>query len=271
MRKSEFKTLVFEEREPRIGLVTMNRPDQLNAINLDMLGDFRELFNMLSEDDSIRVIIITGAGRGFSSGADLNDAVTHKDSDVFSDPEKYMRTVQELYSSLILGLRRIPQPVISAVNGPAAGGGFCMTLASDIRIAGPEAYFVASFINIGLSGGELGSSYLLPRLVGVSRASDILYTGRKIKAEEAERMGLVNKVVPRENLIEEAFSYARMMVGKSVAGLKMTKRVLEDNINAPSLETAVNLENRNQTLMIFSGEFFKLIQGFHKGEQAAAS
>lgn len=271
MRTSEFKTLVFEEREPHIGLVTMNRPDQLNAINLDMLDDFRALFDMLLKDDSIRVIVITGAGRGFSSGADLNDAVTHKDDQPFADPETYMRTVQELYSSLILGLRKIPQPVISAVNGPAAGGGFCMTLASDIRVASPEAFFVASFINIGLSGGELGSSFLLPRLVGLSRASDILYTGRKIKAEEAEKMGLVNKVVPREELIEGALSYARMMAGKNARGLMLTKRVLEENINAPSLETAVNLENRNQTIMIFSGEFFKLIQSFHKGEQAAAS
>jgi enoyl-CoA hydratase len=219
MRKSEFRTLIFEEAEPHIGLVTMNRPDQLNAINLDMLDDFRELFALLSEDDQIRVIVITGAGRGFSSGADLNDAVTHKDSGPFADPETFMRTVQESYGSLILGMRKIPQPIIAAVNGPAAGGGFCMTLASDIRIASPEAYFIASFINIGLSGGELGSSFLLPRLVGLSRASDILYTGRKVTAEEAEKIGLVNKVVPREDLLEGALSYARTMAGKSAAGL----------------------------------------------------
>jgi enoyl-CoA hydratase len=206
MKTIEFKTLVFEEREPQIGLVTMNRPEQLNAINLDMLGDFRALFDMLTGNDSIRVIVITGSGRGFSSGADLNDAVTHQDAEPFADPETYMRTVQELYSSLILGLRKIPQPVISAVNGPAAGGGVCITLASDIRLASNEAYFVASFINIGLSGGELGSSYLLPRLVGLSRASDILYTGRKIMAEEAEKMGLVNKVVPREERNEGALA-----------------------------------------------------------------
>jgi enoyl-CoA hydratase len=265
MRSREFRTLIFEEVEPQIGLVTMNRPDQLNAINLEMLREFRELFDMLSGDDRIRVVVITGAGRGFSSGADLNDAVVHKDREPFADPETFMRIVQESYGSLILGMRKIPQPVISAVNGPAAGGGFCMTLASDIRIASPEAYFVASFINIGLSGGELGSSFLLPRLVGLSRASDILYTGRKIMAEEAEKIGLVNKVVPGEELIAGALSYARMMVGKSVGGLRLTKRVLDENLNAPSLETAVNLENRNQTIMIFSGEFFKLIRSFHKG------
>ena len=139
-----------------------------------------------------------------------------------------------------------------------------MTLASDIRVASPEAYFVASFINIGLSGGELGSSFLLPRLVGLSSAADMLFTGRKVSADEAEKTGLVSKVVPRENLLETALSYARMMVGKSVGGLKLTKRVLDENLHAPSLESAMNLENRNQTLMVFSGEFFKLIQAFGK-------
>lgn len=139
-----------------------------------------------------------------------------------------------------------------------------MALASDIRVASPQAYFVASFINIGLSGGELGSSFLLPRLIGLSHAADMLFTGRKISADEAEKTGLVNKVVPRENLLETALSYARMMVGKSVGGLKLTKRVLDENLHAPSLESAMNLENRNQTLMVFSGEFFKLIQAFGK-------
>lgn len=115
--------------------------------------------------------------------------MVHKDTDAFADPERFLKIVQERYASLVLGLRRIPQPVISAVNGPAAGGGFAMTLASDIRVASPEAYFVASFINIGLSGGELGCSYFLPRLVGLSHASDMLYTGRKVRADEAEKMG----------------------------------------------------------------------------------
>jgi enoyl-CoA hydratase/carnithine racemase len=262
----EFKTLLFEEKEPHIGVVTMNRPDQLNAINLDMLQDFETLFQALSQDDYIRVLIITGAGKGYSSGADLNDAMIYKDSEAFADPEKFLKLVQERYAALILGMRRIPQPIISAVNGPAAGGGFSMALASDLRVASKEAYFVASFINIGLSGGELGCSFLLPRLVGLAHASDILLTGRKIRADEAEKIGLVNKMVLREELLETALSYGRLMVGKSVGGLKLTKRVLGENINAPSLENAVNLENRNQTVLVFSGEFFKMVQKFSTGK-----
>ena len=261
----KFNTFIFEEVEPTIGLVTLNRPEQLNAQSVEMLAEFDELFRILSDYEcTIKVLIITGAGKAYCSGADLNDAMSHKDTDAFADPELFLKIVQERYSSLILGMRKIPQPIISAVNGAAAGGGFAMTLASDIRFASPEACFIASFINIGLSGGELGCSYYLPRLVGLARASEILLTGRKVRAEEAEKIGLVNKVVPREELIDEALSHARLMTAKSFGALKLTKRVLDQNIDAPSLEAAVNVENRNQAIMVFSGEFFKLIQSFSK-------
>ncbi|MBW2600124.1 MAG: enoyl-CoA hydratase/isomerase family protein, partial [Deltaproteobacteria bacterium] len=237
----------------------------LNAQSVEMLAEFEELFRILSDyENTLKVLIITGAGKAYCSGADLNDAMAHKDTEAFADPELFLKIAQERYSNLILGMRKIPQPIISAVNGPAAGGGFAMTLASDIRVASPEACFIASFINIGLSGGELGCSYYLPRLVGLARASEILLTGRKVWAEEAERIGLVSKVVPREQLLEEALSRARMMTEKSSGALKLTKRVLDQNIDAPSLEAAVNVENRNQAIMVFSGEFFKLIQSFSK-------
>lgn len=260
----EFSTISFKEVETGIGLVILNRPERLNAISVTMLADFAELFDHLSQNDKIRVIVITGEERGFCAGADLSDALAFKDTEAFSEPESYLRIAQERYSNLILGLRKIPQPIIAAVNGPAAGGGFAIALASDVRLASPEAYFVASFINIGLSGGELGCSYFLPRLVGFSHAADILYTGRKVKADEAERIGLVSRVVPREELMETALPYARIMLGKSAGGLRLTKRVLDQNIDAPSLEAAVNLENRNQTIMVFSGEFLKLIEPFSK-------
>ena len=264
--KNVCRTFTVDEIEPRIGLVTLNRPDRLNAINVEMLDEFNALFADLAKDDAFRVLILTGAGRGFCAGADLEDAVSHRDSAAFSDPESFLRLVQERYAALVLGLRRIPQPLIAAINGPAAGGGFSMALACDIRVAVPEAYFVASFANIGLSGGELGTSYLLPRLIGLARAADVLYTGRKMGADEAERVGLVNRVVPRESLIDMALSYARPMIAKGVGSLKLTKRVLDQNIDAPSLEAAINLENRNQTMMVFSGELFKLIRPFSKGE-----
>jgi enoyl-CoA hydratase len=262
-----YETFIFDEPVPGVGRVTLNRHAQLNAINIRMLDEFEHLFRWLSGDCPIRVLVITGMGRGFCAGADLNDADVYRESEAFADPDHFLRLVQERYAALILGIRNIPQPVIAAVNGPAAGGGFCLALACDIRIASPEAYFVASFINIGLSGGELGISYMLPRLIGLSMTADIIYTGRKVTSDEAKRIGLVSERVPKERLMEVTLACAKSMAGKSAGGLTLTKRVLEQNIDAPSLKAAMDLENRNQTLMVFSGEFFKLIAPFFKSKK----
>jgi enoyl-CoA hydratase len=256
--------LTYEKVEQEIVLLTMNRPERLNAINFDMVEAFEEAFLRLSSDQEIRVVILTGSGRGFCSGADLIFAAEQASKGVFTSPYDYLIHAQERYSNLVLGLRRIPQPIIAAVNGPAAGGGFALALGSDIRIASPEAYFVASFINIGLSAGEMGSSYLLPRLVGMSQAAGILYTGRKVYADEAKEISLVNRVVPKEELINESMSIAKVMLGKSRGGLILTKRVLDANTNAPSLENALDLENRNQTLLVASGDFLKSVMSFGK-------
>lgn len=258
------ETLTFQEIEPRIGLVTLNRPDRLNAINDRMLDEFDALLRTLDRDDAIRVLVITGAGRGFCAGADLKEVVTRAQTEAFADPEAFLGLVQEKYSGLITRLRDIRQPLIAAVNGAAAGGGMAIALAADLRVCTPEAYFVASFINIGLSGGEMGSSYLLPRMVGISRASDILLTGRKVFGEEAERIGLVSQVTASEKLLDAALAYARMLTAKTVGGLKFTKRALEQNLTAASLEGAMNLENRNQAIMVFSGEFRRMIGAFVK-------
>jgi enoyl-CoA hydratase len=257
-----FTTITLERIEVGICLVRLNRPERLNAMNLAMLEDFGRLCALLARDELVRVLIITGNGKGFCSGADLVDAADEKNLSYFADPQTFLVSVQERYSALVTGLRGIPQPVIAAVNGAAAGGGFCMALASDIRIATPDACFIASFVNIGLSGGELGSSYLLPRLVGLAHAAEILYTGRKVDAHEAERIGLVNAVVPPEKLMEKALDYARMMLAKSPGGLRQTKRVLDRNIDAPCLASAMEVENRNQALLVFSPEFARMVRTF---------
>lgn len=254
----------FEETEPGVGLITIRRPDKLNALNIEVIDAFDDLYVKLSKDENIRLVILTGEGRGFSSGADLAEAMANKDSPAFASPENFLRMAQERYGDLIIGLHRIPQPVIAAVNGPAAGGGMCLALAADIRIAAPEAYFVASFINIGLSAGELGVSYFLPRMVGMSRAAEILFTGRRVGAEEAERIGLVSKVVPKEELLPEAYSIAKTLLQKSQGGLTMTKKVLASNASAPSLEAAIELENRNQTILVASSMFFQKVGEFTK-------
>jgi enoyl-CoA hydratase len=259
-----FETLRLEEVEPGIALATLNRPEKLNAMSMGMVDDLSALIGFLSQNEALRVLILTGEGRGFCSGADLTAKKSEQDLARRADPETFLRLVQERYADLVSGFRGIPQPIIAAVNGPAAGGGMALALCADIRLASPEAYFVASFINIGLSGGEMGSSYLLPRLVGLSRASEILLTGRKVPALEAEQMGLVSRVVDRGKLVDEALGYARMMIGKSVGGLKLTKKVLDQSLETASLVSALNLENRNQTLMIFSGSFKERVESFSR-------
>jgi enoyl-CoA hydratase len=170
--------------------------------------------------------------------------------------------IQKKYSDRILEMRRLPQPIIAAVNGPAAGGGMCIALASDVVLASPQATFIASFINIGLSGGELGTSYFLPRVVGRARAAEILLTGRTVDAREAERIGLVSRLVEVDDLMDVAMEMARTMLNKSPMGLRLTKEVLNQNMNAPSLEAAIELENRNQSICCCTPEFMEAVVSF---------
>ncbi|MEW5721560.1 MAG: enoyl-CoA hydratase-related protein [Thermodesulfobacteriota bacterium] len=262
----EFRTLKFEEPAPGLGLLTLNRPEKLNAINLGMIEELHELYLRLCGPTSVRVVVMTGAGRGFCSGADLMDAeMLEKAPHLFADAATFLVEVQKKYSNMILELRRLPQPIIAAVNGPAAGGGMCLVLASDIVYVGPRAKFIASFINLGLSGGELGTTYFLPRLVGLSRAAEILYTGRPVGAEEAARIGLAVRLVEEDKLLESALETARTMLTKSLAGLRQTKEALTRNLNAPGLEAAIEFENRNQAICAFTGDFQKAVAAFvHK-------
>jgi enoyl-CoA hydratase/carnithine racemase len=261
-----YETLLFEEVEPGIGLLTLNRPDRLNAINLDMLDDLYDLFKMLDERPDIRVLIMTGAGKGFCSGADLKDFSNANEESLkaFTSAPLHLDVIQKKYSGVIKELRRIPQPVIAAVNGPAAGGGFSMVLAADIIYGSPEARFTPSFINIGLSGGELGTTYFLPKLVGTARAAEILMTGRTVEAEEAERIGMLSQLVPGDNLLNSSLETARVMISKTVYGLRLTKETIRQNLDAPSLENAIELENRNQSMLCTAPEFFEAVARFNQ-------
>lgn len=260
-----FSTIKFETPQSGIGLITLNRPERLNAINLDMLEELHALFGQVSNDENVRVTIITGEGRGFCSGADLLDERISKGAAaLFTSAATHLMKIQKVYSRLIIEMRRLAQPIIAAVNGPAAGGGMCVALASDVIIAGPKASFTPSFINIGLSGGELGSSYFLPRLIGNARAADILLTGRSVDAKEAEKIGLVSRLVPQDKLMNTAMEIAAHMLEKTTMGLRLTKEALNQNQNAPSLEAAVELENRNQSILCMTPEFFEAVEKFGK-------
>jgi enoyl-CoA hydratase len=259
-----FQTLIYQVPEPGIGHLILNRPERLNALSLVMVDELHGLFDELLRTEEVRVLILSGAGRGFCSGADLGHQELLEPA-VRRGAAAHLKAVQRKYSGLIVKLRALPQPVIAAVSGPAAGGGMCLALASDIVYASPTATFINSFINIGLSGGELGSSYLLPRLTGIARAAEILYTGRMVDAREAERIGLVTKLIEDESkLIESAMDTARVLLKKNPIGLRLTKEALNRNLNAVSLEAAIAIEDLNQSICITTPEIRQAVKKFMK-------
>jgi enoyl-CoA hydratase len=171
---------------------------------------------------------------------------------------------QESWAEAITSFQRLAKPVIAAVNGAAAGAGFSLALAADIRIAAPAARFNAAFIKVGLTGGDCGSSWMLPRVVGLGHAYEILLTGRFVDSGEAARIGLVNRVVPAEELLDEALRVAEMITENSPLGVALTKRVIQVNVDAPSLEAAVELENRNQTLAAGTHDMSEALRAFRE-------
>ena len=255
----EYKTLKIEEREEGISIITLNRPERLNAINFELIEEFIDYLDRLENNYDIHVVILTGEGRAFSAGLDLKEMSPLSSNEIYKkDPRfRYLKTedpikvgyiFQKRLTQVMIKLRKIPQPVIAAVKGPAYNGGLAFSLAADIRIAGESAVFCNAFIKIGVSGADCGSTYWLPRIIGFSDAAEIIYTGKDVDAKEAQRIRLISRVVPDNIILEEALKIARNMLNKSVLGLRLTKQALNINIDAPSLESAIELENQTQNV-----------------------
>jgi len=230
---------------PAVAVVTLNRPERMNAMAFDVMIPFRDAVREIGSDNEVRVIVITGAGRGFCSGADHENPGTMPNMDQLTLPTIALRSM-EMLDDVISTIRRLHQPVIAAVNGAAIGGGFCLALAADIRIASDDAYFRAAGINNGLTAAELGLSYLLPRSVGQSRAAEIMLTGRDVDAAEADRIGLVSKVVPGPELLPSCFQLADRINAWSRAGVELTKRQLWNSLDASSLQSHMDAEGTAQ-------------------------
>ncbi|MFQ5478488.1 MAG: enoyl-CoA hydratase-related protein [Candidatus Binatia bacterium] len=241
-------TVIVDKPSEQISVIELHQPDRLNPMNFELVGDLYEAIEKVSADNETRVAILTGGGRGFCSGMDLDDAGMPPNIDGLPMSRIAIRAM-EFMANLVPALRAMPQPVIAAVNGPAVGGGFCLAVGADIRLAGESASFRGAGIINGLTGTELGISYLLPRLIGASRANEVLLTGRRVSAEEAERIGLVSRIVADDKLMETTLGLAEQMCELSAHGLSMTKRVLWANLEAGSLGAAIDLENRSQLLV----------------------
>ena len=260
---SEYNTLTLTYPREHVALLTFNRPDRLNAITWEMVEEIHAVLTRMEDEPNTRVLILTGEGRGFCSGTDLKAGRDNKNGSRTIDISGQMRR-QRRIADIPIHMRKIPQPIIAAVNGVAAGGGFSFAMACDIRVAAKSTRFIASYINIGLSAGEIGSSYFLPRLVGVSRASEILYTGRDVWAEEAERIGLISRMVEDGEAVNAALETADAMIGKSPFGLRMTKEVLNHSIDAPNPEAAIYMENRTQSLAVATEDFGEAVKAFQE-------
>lgn len=245
------ETVTTDWLEDGIARVTLDRPERLNAMNHELVADLHARLDELGRNRDCRVIVLTGAGRGFCAGLDLQGAGDPPGAEGLGEAPARM-TSQQHIAGLVTRLRSLRQPVVAAVNGPAAGGGLALALASDVRIAAPTATFNVAFVKIGLSGCDIGVSYLLPRLVGASTAFEMLLTGRLVDAEEAERRGLVTRVVPGEELLDAALETARQIRANSPFGVWMTKEVMWSNLEVSSLQAAIDLENRTQILTTFT-------------------
>jgi enoyl-CoA hydratase len=241
---------------PHVTLVTLNRPERMNAMAFDVMLPLRDTLRAIGDDNDTRVVVLTGAGKGFCSGADLEDPGSIPHAEGLTLPTLAMRSM-ELLDDVISTIRRLHQPVIAAVNGPAIGGGFCLALSADIRIAADRSYFRAAGINNGLTAAELGISFLLPRAVGQSRAAEIMLTGRDVSAEEADRIGLVSRVVTGDALLESCVDVADRIIGWSRAGVELTKRQLWNSLDASSLQSHMDAEGMAQLFVRITTQNFE--------------
>ncbi|MFE5329154.1 enoyl-CoA hydratase [Embleya sp. NPDC056575] len=248
--------VLVDKPRPHVTLITLNRPDRMNAMAFDVMVPFREALEAVSSDNDTRVVILTGAGRGFCSGADLENSGRIPGIEGLTRTSIARRSM-EILDDVILGLRRLHQPVIGAINGPAIGGGFCLATATDIRIASDTACFRAAGINNGLTASELGISYLLPRAIGSSRAFEIMLSGRDVDATEAERIGLVSRVVPGEKLLDDAYQLAERIIGFSRVGVEVTKRLLWSGLEAGSMHSHMDHEGHAQLYVRLTTENFE--------------
>jgi enoyl-CoA hydratase len=258
--------VLIDKPQARTAVVTLNRPERLNAMSIDLVIELDAALNRVGDDNDVSVVILTGAGRAFCSGLDLKDYGIIPNIDGLTVGRIAARSMR-YYSRLILTLRRLPQPVIAAINGPAYGGGMCLACATDLRIASGRAVFNATGIVNGLTSTELAASWLLPRLIGATHSNDLLLTGREVDGDEAYRLGLVSRVVPDDELLPAALEMAARMARFSPYGLEMTKSMLWVNLENPSLESAIQIEDRNQLMLGFTANLPEAIRAFDEGRE----
>ncbi len=245
-----WETIEYEAVETGIGVLSLNRPRRYNAVSWEMMEELEAFWRERMEDLDAHVIVLRGNGdRGFCAGLDMKQTMERNRE---MDVDAFYR-FQVRLARLTLAMRRAPQPIVCAVHGAAAGLGFSLALASDVRVVAPDARFSAAYINIGLGGADMACSYFLPRIIGAGRAYEFMLTGNFMSAEEAMALGMASRMVEGEVLVETAMELARAMNEKNPMGLRLTKEAINMNLDAGGLEQALQLEDRNQVLLVARG------------------
>ena len=253
--------VVRSEPAPGIVQLTLNRPDKLNAMTGELVQSLHEHLDAIAVDPVARVVILTGEGRGFCAGLDLGGYGSAPHTEHLGRTQAGF-AVQKHIASLMPKLRSLPQPVIAAVNGPAAGGGFALVLGSDIRLAARSAKFNAAFIRIGLSACDIGTSWVLPRLVGAARAQELMLTGRVFDAEEAYRIGLVVDLLDDDALLDAAMTKAHEVMRNAPFGVALTKEGMWGALEIPAMQNAIDLENRQQIMASATADHREAMMAF---------
>lgn len=257
MASEEETPIIITKPRPHTTVITLNKPERMNSMAFDLMVPLHEAFEQVAADNDTSCVVLTGKGRGFCSGADTAHQGGPPPGIDGMTLTRIATKAMSVLADLVPAMQRMPQPVICAINGAAIGGGMCLTLGADIRIAGESAYFRAAGINNGLTATELGLSFLLPRAIGSSRAFEFMLSGRDIKAEEAADIGLVSRVVPDSDLLTEALDLADQINGWSTQGTALTKRTMWAGLEMGSLRAAVEMETHTQLFVRMTTKNFE--------------
>ncbi len=241
----------------RVGVITFTRPDMLNALTFEVYAELTDFFRDLAREPEVRSVVITGEGRGFCSGGDVNSII----GELFSRDMPGLVDFTRMTCDLIRNMRALRKPIIAGLNGIAAGAGSVIALASDLRIASEKAKIAFLFVKVGLAGADMGAAFLLPRIVGLGRATELLYFGDAIDAATAERYGLFNKVVPPEKVLEESMAWARRLADGPTFALGMTKELLNGELSL-DLNNALDNEARAQAVCMQTKDFREAYEAF---------
>jgi enoyl-CoA hydratase/carnithine racemase len=251
------QSFLYEQTDTGIGTIILNRPERLNALTFEVYRELTDTFASLRDDKDVRVVVITGSGRAFCSGGDVHDII----GELFERNIEGLLEFTRLTCALVRNMRALPKPIISSLNGTTAGAGACIALASDLRLANEDAKIAFLFVKVGLSGADMGAAFLLPRVIGLSKATELLYTGDFISATEAERIGLYNRVVPADQLAATTRELAERLARGPALALAKTKEMLNRELDM-NLDAALECEAQAQAICMQHPDYREAYEAF---------